>query len=593
MSDLLLKTKFSMPVVRKDMVARSGLIEKLNNSLWQAHGFARKLTLISAPAGFGKTSLVVDWLNNLGLQVVWLSLDQNDNDPVRFLAYLIAGLNKIDIKIGLAATKMQQSPQPPPGETIITSLINDLTEISQPFILTLDDFHAIHNPAIYRQVSFLLEHQPEKMLQVILTREDPMLPISRLRSRGQLCEIRLADLRFSLNEAAAFLQNMGLDLNQADLNILQRRTEGWVTGLQLAALSMQGFPDPHQFILSFVGSNRFILDYLFDEVFSHLSTKIQDFLTKTSILDRLTAGLCDQVTESKDSREQLEALDRANLFIIPLDPAREWYRYHHLFRDLLRHQLDLQNDISLETLHQRASLWFEAAGDLDNAVRHALTAQNWDVACRMIGQASQGKLKRGETATLIGWLRGIPRKVVCSQPELCMTYAWALLLASQFEDAEPVLENAEQLAQPSSPYLGQVAAAQAYLARARGEDRRHIRKSQQALSLLAEDDWVSRGNVALNLGLAYWHEGRLGEAERALFDAQEISGRVGNIFALLTAKIFLARTLATRGKLRQAEPMFKKVIREGGNIPILALAHFDLSAIYYEWNHLGEARGAP
>lgn len=589
MSDLLLKTKLAMPIIRKDRVARPRLIEKLNADLWQAHGFARKLILVSAPAGFGKTTLVADWLGNIGLQAAWLSLDESDNDPVRFLAYLLAALKQIDARIGLAAINMQQSLPPPPGETIIASLINDLAEISQSFILVLDDYHAIHDPIIHRLVGFLLEHQPENMLQVILTREDPLLPISRLRSRGQVCEIRLDDLRFTPDETAGFFQLMGLDLAQVDLDTLQSGTEGWITGLQLAALSMQGFSDPHHFILSFAGSNRYVLDYLFEEIFSQLPTEIQDFLIKTSILDRLTAGLCDKVTGRSDSREQLESLERANLFIIPLDPSREWYRYHHLFGDLLRHQLRLQKDTPLEELHRQARLWFEGEGYLGDAIQHALAARDWESASRLIVKASEGMLKRGEIATLIGWLRNTPVEIVFTQPMLCITFAWALLLASQFDAAKPLLEHAEQLARPGSSFLGQVAAAQAYLARARGDNQRLIEKSQQALSLLPEADMVSRGTVAMNLGLAYWHEGRLDEAEQALRDAQEISGRVGNTYALLTAQIFLARTLATRGRLRQAAAMYQKLIRDGGNVPILLLAYYDLSTIYYEWNHLQQA----
>jgi LuxR family maltose regulon positive regulatory protein len=589
MSELLLRTKFTIPVIRKDLVARPDLIEKLNTDFWQVDGFARKLTLVSAPAGFGKTTLVIDWLASQGVHAVWLSLDEHDNDPTRFMAYLIGALNQLDENIGLAALQMQQSPQPPPEETIITTLINDLAEISQPFILALDDYHVLQNPLIHHQVGFLLENQPEHMHLVILTREDPMLPISRLRSRGQVYEIRLDHLRFSLKETSEFIRMMGLDLAQDDINTLQRRTEGWVTGLQLAALSLRGFPHPQQFIQSFAGSNRYILDYLFEEIFSRLPSDIQDFLIRASILDQLTASLCDQVTGRSDSREQLDALERANLFIVPLDPAREWYRFHRLFRDLLRHHLNLRNDISVEALHQRASQWFEAEGDLEAAIQHALTACDWKAACRLIEKASEGMLKRGELATLIGWLRRIPAEVVSALPGLVITFAWALLLASQFDEAEPLLEQAEQLASPGSIFLGQVAAALAYLARARGDNQRLITNSQIALSLLPEDDWVARGNVALNLGLAYWHEGRLDEAEHTLYEAREISGRVSNTYAFLAAEVFLARTPASRGKLRQAEAMCQKILQNYDNIPILALANYDLSGIYYEWNLFDKA----
>jgi LuxR family maltose regulon positive regulatory protein len=286
----------------------------------------------------------------------------------------------------------------------------------------------------------------------------------------------------------------------------------------------------------------------------------------------LTAGLCDSVAGRSDSRERLEALERANLFIVPLDPSHEWFRYHHLFGDLLRHQLQLQRDTPEELLHRLACLWFEAEGYLADAIQHALAAHDWESATRLIDKASERMLKRGEITTLIGWFGKLPKEIVCAQPSLCMTFAWALLMASQFDTAEPLLEHAEKLTQPESSFLGQVAAAQAYLARARGNNRRLIEKSQQAMSLLPEAEMVNRGNVALNLGLAYWHEGRLEEAEQVLLEAQDISRRVGNYFALLASQIFLARTLATRGKLRQAAVMYQKLLQDGGNVPILALA---------------------
>lgn len=590
MSDTLLKTKLAIPLVRADRIARPRLIEKLNAGLMQEQNFARKLILISAPAGFGKTTLAADWLSSAGLHASWLSLDEGDNDPARFLAYLLAALQQVDARIGVAARAMLQSPQPLPGEVILTTLINDLAEAAEPLVLTLDDYHAIQNPQIHRQVGFLLERQPATLLLVILTREDPLLPVVRLRSRGQVCEIRESDLRFTLSETASYLsQVMRLDLGADDLATLQGRTEGWATGLQLVALSMQGSDNRHQFIQSFAGSNRYILDYLFEEIFSRQAAETQEFLIRTSVLDRLTGGLCDALTGRDDSREQLTALERANLFIAALDPAREWYRYHHLFSDLLRHQLRLRKDLSEAALHIQASRWYEGQGFLADAIQHALAAQDWSTAARLIGKASEGMLKRGELATLIRWYGMLPRQVACAQHELCMAFAWALLLASQFDPAEDLLERAEKTAPASTPQLGQVAAAQAYLARSRGDNPRLIEKSQLALDLLPKDDWINRGNVAVNLGIACWHAGRLDEAEPALREAVESAGRVGNFYTLLAGQTFLARTLASRGYLRQAEGMLQKLIQEGGSVPILAVAHYDLGAIYYEWNQLDKA----
>ncbi len=325
-----------------------------------------RLTLVSAPAGYGKTTLVADWLNSplqagegAGGRVAWLSLDEFDNDPRRFLDYLLVALRQIQADVGKSVKAMLQAPQPPPSEVILTALVNDLSAISQPFILVLDDYHIIHNPPIHEQLNFLLEHQPPQMHLVIITREDPPLPLPRLRARGQLTEIRQVDLRFTPEECADFLSRvMGLNLSSEDVSALERRTEGWVAGLQLAALSMRGNEDISGFIQAFTGSSRFILDYLMEEVFERQTPNVKEFLLKTSILERVSASLCDAVTEKINSQRELEALEQANLFIIPLDQSRIWYRYHRLFAELLRQRLQVTAAISANALHGLASQWF-------------------------------------------------------------------------------------------------------------------------------------------------------------------------------------------------------------------------------------------
>jgi len=579
----LLTTKLCLPPARPNLVTRPRLIERLNE------GLARPLTLISAPAGFGKTTLVTEWLHSAARPFTWLSLDEGDNDSARFLAYFVAALQKIDPAIGQAARAMLQAPQPPPPEALLTSLINDIAAAPQPFVLVLDDYHLIHTLPIHRQLAFLLEHQPPSMHLAIVSREDPPLPLARLRGRGQTTEIRQAGLSFTEAETAEFLRRvMRLELSSADVAILHQRTEGWVVGLQLAALSLRGSDDVHRLVQSFTGSHRNILDYLVEEVFQRQPAGVQDFLLKTSILDRFTASLCDAVVERGDSREVLLSLEQANLFIVSLDESRQWYRYHHLFADLLRHRIDVELRHGAP-LHQRASQWYGDNGFLAEAIRHALAGADWERAARLIGRVSDEMLRRGEIATLLGWFGKLPREVAGADPRLCLTYAWAALLASQFEIAEPLLEHVEKLTPPESQFLGQVAAAQAYLARARGDNPRLIAKSEQALSRLSKTDYLNRGLVALNLGLTYWHAGRLKDAEPVLFEAHQASERAGNIYAALTAQFFLARTLAVRGKLRPAEAMCQKLIQEGGNIPVLALIHYDLSTIYYEWNDLQKA----
>lgn len=605
MTDPLLRTKLCMPPVRSELVRRDRLLDRLGAGLWRGDGFQRKLTLVSAQAGYGKTTLVAEWLSSLtpyppppmlgeggrGVGAAWLSLDEADNDPTRFLAYLIAAVQQVWPGFGESVGALLRSPQPPPAEIILTALVNELAAAPSPFILALDDYYVIHTLLIHHQLTFLLEHQPSQMHLVLMTREDPLLPIPRLRARGQVLEIRQEDLCFTVQEAADFLGRvMGIDLSLEDVAALERRTEGWIAGLQLAALSMQGIGDLKGFVQAFTGSNRYVLDYLIEEVFKRQSAEVQDFLLKTAILDRLSAPLCDAVAGRSGSQEILERLEQANLFIVPLDQTRTWYRYHHLFSELLHLRLRASAEHDEIALHERASQWFGAEGYLAEAIQHALAARDWMRAAGLIQSASGDMLKRGEVATLVGWYRRIPEDVLLSDPRLCFDYCWPLLLVGQFEAASPLLDRVEQAVQGKPVFLGQVAAAQAYLARAQGDHPRMVEMSERALALLPKSEVISRGLVAVNLGLAYWHMGKMREAEGALAEALEAGQATGNHYAVLTAIIFQGRVFAVRGHLRQAAEIFKKAIEQGGQIPINCLAHLDLSALHYEWNDLEESQ---
>lgn len=522
-------------------------------------------------------------------QVAWLSLDESDNDPVRFLAYLIAAVRQIQPEFGHQTESILQLPQPPPPNVILTALINELSGLPAPFILSLDDYHVIHTPPIHQQLTFILEHQPANMHLVILTREDPLLPVARLRARGQLLEIRQEDLRFTRDEAAEFLwRETGLALGVEDVAALEQHIEGWAAGLQLAALSMRECANLATFIRDFTASDRYILDYLVEEVFERQSAEMQAFLLQTSILKRLSGPLCDAITGRNSSAEVLRSLEQSNLFIVPLDLPHTWYRYHHLFAELLHHRLRLRG-IQESGLHQRASGWYESQGFLLEAIDHALLAQNWGNAARLIGAISEGMFNHGEVATLLNWCSRLPQEVIHSSPDLCLVQAWAALMTSRFDIAAPVLEHVEQMAPPGSALLGQVAAAQAFLARSKRENARAIAKSEQALALLPATALAIRGNIAMNLGLAYWHEGRLAEAEPMLLQACDLCGKSGNHFALLTAQIFLARIPGAQGKLRQAATMCEGLIQAAGPVPILCLAHYDLAIIHIEWNDLPKA----
>ncbi len=604
MSNLLLSTKFSLPPLRSGLVPRPRLVERMETGLLQNGIFERKLTLISAPAGYGKTTLALDWINFLtprpslsgspkgvlregvGVRVAWFSLDEADNDPRRFITYLIAALKQVDKSIGQAATTMLKSPQSPPDELMLTALVNEIAAISQPFILILDDYHVIHTPPIHTQLAFLLDHQPANLHLVITTREDPLLPISRLRARGQILEIRQDDLRFTETETAEFLKSiMGLDLSPDEISALERRTEGWIAGLQLAALSMQGRDDLSGFIQAFTGSSRFILDYLVEEVFERQSPDVKDFLLKTSVLERLSGPLCDRVIEKSNCQKLLEALEQANLFIVPLDQSRGWYRYHRLFAELLRHRLR-GSGLAENALHQRASLWFENNDFPLDAIEHSLAAQDWARAADLIVTNSTALLKRGEVITVIRWFQKLPEEMLLSNPKLCFEYCWPLLLATKYDLAAPLLERVEQAAKDFPEFLGEVFAAQAYLARGRGDHERMVERSQRALKLLPKSSLNSRGIVALNLGLAYWHMGQMQAAEDVLAEALEAGEKTGNQYAALTAMIFQGRAFAVRGQLHRAAEYFENAIQQGNDIPINALAYMDLATLHYEWNEL-------
>ena len=590
MSDTLLTTKLYMPPPRGQLVSRKRLLERLDAIRLPEDGFARALTLVSAPAGYGKTTLVTEWLRSGSTPYCWLSLDEEDNDPVRFLAYLTAALQEVHPEFGETALKLQQSPQPTPEDVVMTALINDIAAIPVPFILALDDFHVIQNPTINHQLQFILEHQPPQMHLVLMTREDPWLPLPRLRARRDMLEIRQDDLRFSPDEAADFLRRvMGIDLSQEEIEVLEQRTEGWIAGLQLAALSMRGAYDVKGFIQAFTGSNRFVLDYLFEEVFQQQPSEVQAFLLCTSVLDKFTAPLCNLLSGRYDSQVQLETLEKANLFIVPLDPSRHWYRYHRLFADLLRHQLRKKGEPSEVSLHQQASQWYWDNQFPAEAVAHALQAKDWDLAASQIQASSDNLLKLGEAATLVSWCARLPEDTFPSKPTLILNYAWALMLTSQFNAAKGVLDQVEQVAGDERAIKGEVAAARAYLAQSLGDIPRMVELSQQALAYLPPENKNSRSLVALNLGIAYWHIGRLDEAQQALDEALPDCQGSGNAYGEVMASLFIARTFAVRGQLHRAGELLEQLTQAHRDMLPNPLVYLDLGTLYYEWNDLDRA----
>ncbi|MBN2389073.1 MAG: hypothetical protein JXR84_00020 [Anaerolineae bacterium] len=614
----LLKTKLYIPHVRPGLVPRPRLLERLDEGT-QSEGFAkqsisfvRKLTLISAPAGFGKTTFLANWINQTNRRVAWLSLDAEDNDPVRFWFYLIAALQTVRAGIGQAGLAELQSPQSPSIESVLTGLVNEIIDTDLAWILVLDDFHVITEPDINHGLVFLLEHLPPQMHLILATRADPPWPLARLRARGRMIELRTEDLRFTADEAAVFLNTcVGLNLSSADVALLDARTEGWIAGLQLAALSMRGRKDVPGFIKAFTGTHRFVLDYLVEEVLDQQSPGIQEFLLKTSVLERMTAPLCDVVTDGSDSQTILIQLDRDNLFLIPLDGGRRWYRYHHLFADLLRGRLELTQPDRVPTLHRRASQWYEEKGLIAEAVGHALAANDIERVVRLVAGNALSLIYHGELRALMRQLAALPDEVVCSQPWLCVARAWTLAYAGEFDGVEPLLQQAEEsLAgldeHKGEPALGEtegrrmvghIATIRAYAAALKGEMSQAAELAREALQHLPAGDWMVRGYTTTLLGAVLRPCGDLVAAAEACDEAITISQAAGDSYFAAVALCDLAALHFVRGELRKAAAACQDVQqiadrygqRGGRPLPVLGYAYIRLSAVLREWNDLETA----
>ena len=592
----ILATKLFIPPPRPKAVLRPRLIELLNEN----HSSGSKLTIISAPAGFGKTALVSEWGAGCGYPVAWLSLDEGDNDPARFLTYLVAALQTIAANIGEGVLDALQSPQPPPAESILTALLNEITTIPDNFILIFDDYHIIDSKPVDTALTFLLEHQPPQMHLVIATREDPHLPLARIRARGQLTELRAADLRFSPSEAAEFLnQMMGLNLSSEDIAALETRTEGWIAGLQLAALSMQGHKDPTDFIKSFTGSHHFVLDYLMEEVLGQQPESIQAFLLCTSILNRMCGSLCDDLLPdaSVSGQETLEHLEHANLFIIPLDSERRWYRYHHLFAELLRQRLQQQQPDSVTELHIRASEWHEKNGFLVEAFQHASTANDIERAERLIESKEMPLHFRGVSKVVLDWLASLPTTVLDTRPLLWIRSATLALMAGQttgLEEkllaAERVLQNVE-LDDKTRDLIGQIACARATLALTRYEPDIMLTQARRALEYLHPDNLAFCFTANWALASASILQGDRATAARACMEGISISQKSGDIFSTILATTNLGRVQESENQLYLAAETYRSVLPLFGDHPQpnTAETYLGLAHICYEWNDLESA----
>jgi LuxR family maltose regulon positive regulatory protein len=598
----ILATKLYIPTPRSKAVLRSRLIERLNEGL----SAGCTLTLISAAAGFGKTTLVSAWIAGCGRPVAWLSLDEGDNDPARFITYLVKALQTIKAGIGEGLLAVLQSPQPLQIETILTSLLNQISTIPENFLLILDDYHLIDSRSIDQVLAFLVEHQPPQMHLLIATREDPNLPLARLRARGRCTELRAADLRFSPAEAAEFLnQRMGLELSDADVAALEARTEGWIAGLQLAAISMHDNKDTAGFIQSFTGSHRFVMDYLLEEVLNQQPENIQTFLLRTSILDRMCGPLCEAVLlyPSIPGQATLEYLERANLFIVPLDNERRWFRYHQLFGDLLRKRLgqSLPPD-GIAGLHILASEWYEVNDLMLEAFRHAAGANDIERAVRLMENRKMPIHLRGTATTILDWLASLPDAVRNARPVLWWKQAALMLTIGLTTGVEEKLQAAEaaldETAKPgvapdktTRDLIGKIAVVRANLAQTQIQVDTILVQARRALEYLNPDSLSARSSAANALGYGYYWQENCVEASRAYREALSLAQAAGDMPNSILASIRLGHLQKDQNQLHLAAETYQHALKLIGDYadPNAVLAYLGLIEIFYQWDKLEAA----
>lgn len=600
----LLRTSLHIPQLPEGLITRAILLDRIDRAL------KFPLTLVCAPAGFGKTTLLSQWVSgSKGLRgrVAWVSLE-SDCDPDRFWTYIITALEEIQAGIGDSALALLELPQPP-IQTILRILVNEIAEVTDELVLILDDYHHVNEAAAHGDLTFFVDHLPSNLKLVIASRVQPPLPLARWRAGNRLHELREDDLRFNMAEVAAFFNEIkGLNLTPEEIAALEGRTEGWIAGLQLVALSMKDFDDKskHSFVSAFTGSQRYILDFLVEEVLQRQPDQIKTFLLKTALLDRLNGSLCNAVTGQADGQTILEHLERANMFTIALDEERQWYRYHLLFRDVLRHELQRMLPEVVVDLHRRAAAWYNRAGLTDDAIYHACTAHALEGAIPLIEMVINTAWSRGEVRKIIEWLGKVPPGDLVPHPSLSVYYIRALLHGGQMDSAEQRLREAEarlrarldgRSNEEDRWYLGAICAFRSLIAAVSDEPANALEPGHEALRLLPAEDIASRIYAINSLGTARFYLGDLVEAVQALGEGSELARKAGNLFPMFAATAYQAEALICQGKLKQAGNVLQHALDQGqipdqptrAWLPAASYVCVVFSNLLYEWNRLEEA----
>jgi LuxR family maltose regulon positive regulatory protein len=585
----ILQTKLHPPPLRADALPRARLLERLRDS----PRLGQTLVLVSAPAGFGKTTLLCAWAAEEQLPFAWLALDEADNDPTRFWMHCIAALQTVAPGVGKTVLPQLLAPEPPPPEAIVTLVINDLAAHTETVRLVLDDYHLLTNDALHRALAFWLDHAPPNFQLALTTRADPSLPLARLRARGKMLELRADDLRCTADEAADFMNRaMGLTLSDAQVATLEKRTEGWIAGLQLAALSLRGARDAEQFIAAFTGSHRYVMDYLVDEVLAQQNERAQYFLLRTSVLERFNAALCDAVLRTADSAAQLAQLERANLFLVALDEAREWFRYHHLFAELLRHRLQKSDPALIPTLHLRASEWFAEHDAPAEAIDHAFAAQDEERAAQLLNEHIATFNSRGEQATVRRWLERLPAEWIARNPLLALAQAHAFIWQHDMERATACVEQAEHALAlyPDAPWhdlaRGQIARSRVYIGGFHQDLQTIEDIARHALEEISLTPGV-RAEILQGLGLAYTAHQEHDRAAQAYADALEACRAGGEIYEPIVLYANQAETLLRQGRLTHALEKLEHALAHAAahhlqELPVNAIVHETLADVYHK-----------